>query len=98
MRRGRDSLQESIGKAYKPWVIASLTVLVGSLALLGLVMTIAFLYYSGTATPLWVIVLGVVAALGVGLGFAGFFLMMMTAGWMSWRESRRVQVLPPERG
>jgi hypothetical protein len=87
-------LGESIGKAYKPWVIASLLVLVGSLVLLGVVMTVAFLS-NETATPLWVIVLAVIGALGVALGFGGLFLMMAVAGWHSAREARRVQVIPP---
>jgi hypothetical protein len=90
-------LGESIGKAYKPWLIASLMVLVGSLGLLVVTMTVAFLDFSGTATPLWIIVLSVVGALGLALGFGGFFLIMLVAGWHSFREQRRVQVLPPQR-
>jgi hypothetical protein len=42
------------------------------------------------------VVLGVVAVLGVAVGFGGFFLMMLTAWWRSHREARRVQVIPPE--
>jgi hypothetical protein len=42
-----------------------------------------------------VIVLAVLGALGVGLGFGGLFLMMAVAGWHSAREARRVQVIPP---
>ncbi len=90
-------MSESIGKAYKPWLILSVAVLIGSLLLLGVAMTVAFVGRS-EVTPLWVIVLGVLGALGVGLGFGGFFLMMVAAGWGAWRESRRVQILPPERG
>jgi len=90
-------LGESIGKAYIPWLIASVTVLVGSLALLGVAMTVAFLSYAGSVTPLWVIVLGVVGGFGLGLGFVGFFVIMMTAGWHSFREARRMQVIAPER-
>ena len=89
-------MDESIGKAYKPWLIASLVVLIASLAALAVMMTVAFLNDKGAATPLWVIVLSAVAALGVALGFAGFFLIMMTAGWLSFRERRRVQVIPPQ--
>jgi len=90
-------LGESIGKAYKPWLLVSLTVLVGGLLLLVVAGTVAFISFNGTETPLWVIVLGVLGAFGLGLGFGGFFLMMMLAGWHSFREARRVQVLPPER-
>ena len=90
-------MSESIGKAYKPWLLLSLAVLVGSLSLLAVAGTVAFLGAAREVTPLWVIVIGVVAGLGIGLGFGGFFLIMIVAGWSSWRESRRVQVIPPER-
>ena len=87
---------ESLGKAYKPWLIASVAVLVASLMLLAFVGTMGFLDSSKGGTPLWLVVLGVVAVLGVAVGFAGFFLMMVAAGWKSFREARRVQVIPPE--
>lgn len=90
-------MTESIGKAYKPWLLLSLAVLIGALMLLTVAGTVAFVGAPGGPTPLWVIVLGVVAALGVGAGFSGFFLIMAVAGWQSWRTSRKVQVIPPER-
>jgi hypothetical protein len=31
------------------------------------------------------------------VGFGGLFLLMVTAGYKSFREGRRVQILPPER-
>ncbi len=77
--------------------MASLAVLIGSLMLLGVVGTVAFLGTTGEPTPLWVIVLGVVAVLGLGAGFAGFFLIMVVAGWQPLREGRKVQVISPER-
>ncbi len=86
-----------MGKGYKPWIVLSVAVLVGSLLLLIVSVFIGFVYYSETGQPLWVVLMGVVSVLGIGLGFGGFFLLMMTAGWLSWREGRRVQVLPPER-
>ena len=89
-------MSESIGKAYKPWLLVSLVVLVGSLVLLAVAGTAAFLEFSGEATPIWVIVLGVVAGLGIGVGFGGFFLIMAVAGWSSWRGSRKVTVISPE--
>jgi hypothetical protein len=87
---------ESIGKVYKPWIIVSLALLVGSLLVLAADMAYAFLYHAGQDTPLWVIVIAVIAGLGLLAGFAGFFLLMMVAGWSSWRATRRIQVLPPE--
>ncbi len=88
---------ESVGKGYKPWIVASIAVLVGSLLLFIVTVFIGFVYYSETGQPLWVVLMGVASVLGIGLGFGGFFLLMMAAGWLSWREDRRVQVLPPER-
>ncbi len=90
-------MSESIGKAYKPWLMVSLAVLVGSLGLLMVAGTVAFLGAGREVTPLWVIVVGVVAGLGIGVGFGGFFLIMFVAGWNSWRESRKVTVISPER-
>ena len=89
---------ESVGKGYKPWIVLSVAVLVGSLLLLIVTVFIGFVYYSETGQPLWVVLMGVLSVLGIGLGFGGFFLLMMAAGWLSWRKERRVQVLPPERG
>jgi RsiW-degrading membrane proteinase PrsW (M82 family) len=88
-------LSDSIGKAYKPWIVLSVAVLVGSLVVLAVAMTFAFVHKGGTDTPVWVIVLAVVSGLGVALGFAGFFLLMVVAAWNAWREGRRVQVLSP---
>ncbi len=87
---------ESIGKAYKPFLIASLVVLVGSLGVLAIAMTLAFLDYTGRPMPLGLTVFAVLGALGLGLGFAGFFLIMLAAAWQTWREGRRVQVIPPQ--
>ncbi len=87
---------EPIPKAYKPWIIGLATILVGSLLILSADVGLAFVSYSNQSTPLWVILVGVLAALGVGLGFGGLFVLMATAGFHAWRDGRRVQVLPPE--
>lgn len=87
---------EPIPKAYKPWIIGLATILVGSLIVLSADVGLAFVSYADKSTPLWVIVVGVLSALGVALGFGGLFLLMATAGFHAWREGRRVQVLPPE--
>ena len=88
--------QDPIPSAYKPWIILSLTILVGSLALGAAAVVANFVAFGNQSTPLWVIVLSVVAILGVFLGFGGFFLLMLAAGYQSWRESRKVKILPPE--
>ena len=90
-------MQESIPKGYKPFLVASIAVLVLSLMLLAGAVCAAFFYFSGQGTPLWVVVMGGFAVLGIVTGFAGFLGMMGVAGWRSFREARRVQVLPPER-
>ena len=87
---------EPIPATYKVWLIASITVLVGSLILLAIAVTAAFVTFNQKSTPLWVIVLGAFAAFGVALGFGGFFLLMATAGYQAWRQSRKVQLLPPD--
>ena len=89
-------MTESLPKGYKPWLILSLVVLVGSLVLLGVAVVAAFGIFAETSPPLWVVVLGAVAALGIAAGFGGLFLLLATAGWLSWRESRRVTLLPPQ--
>jgi hypothetical protein len=80
---------------FKRWLIASVTVLLLSLGLALADIVAAFVYFADKTDPIWVTVLGVVAALGIALGFAGFFLLMAIAGWQSHRESKRVQVIPP---
>ena len=89
-------MAESIGKAYKPWLILSLAVLVGSLMLLAVAGAIAFLGVGSGPTPLWVIILGAASAFGLGLGFAGYFLIMVVAGFQAWKSSRKVQIIPPD--
>lgn len=88
------TLTQPIPEGYKAWIIASLAVLVGSLVLLAADVTAGFVYFDGKS-PLWVTILGVVAVLGIGLGFAGFLVLMLVAGWRNWREGRKVQVIPP---
>ncbi len=87
---------ESLGKRYRPWLVVSLVVLVLSLLSLGVVVTVIFVYFSGSDVPLWLELLFVVTVLGVAAGFAGFLGMMMLAGWNSFRNGQKVQVLPPE--
>jgi hypothetical protein len=79
----------------KKWLVASLGVLLFSLALVLGDIVAAFVYFADKTDPLWVTLLGVAGAFGVAIGFGGFFLLMATAGWQSLREGRRVQVIPP---
>jgi len=86
---------EPLGRGYKPWLIVSVALLVGSLGLLAVAVTAAFVTFADAAAPLWDVVLGVFAVLGVVAGFGGLFLLLATAGWRSFREGQRVQVIPP---
>jgi hypothetical protein len=80
---------------FKRWLIASVSVLLISLGLALADIVAAFVYFADKTDPIWVTGLGIVAALGIAIGFAGFFLLMAIAGWQSHRESKRVQVIPP---
>ena len=84
-----------IGKSYKPWLIGSVAILVLALFSLAVTVTISFVYFAGKDSPLWLIVIFVFSALGVAVGFAGVFGLMTFAGWQSFREERRVQVISP---
>jgi len=79
----------------KRWLIASVSVLLISLFLVLIDIVAAFVHFADKTNPLWVTMLGGVAAFGVAVGFAGFFLLMAVAGWQSHRESKRVQIIPP---
>ncbi|WP_353063966.1 hypothetical protein RBB77_22335 [Tunturibacter psychrotolerans] len=88
-------LSKAIPDSAKKWLIASLGVLLFSLVLVLGDIVAAFVYFADKTNPLWVTLLGVAGALGVAVGFAGFFLLMAIAGWRSLCEARRVQVIPP---
>jgi hypothetical protein len=88
---------KAIPDGLKWWLVTSVSVLLFSLMLLVGDIVEAFMHFSQKATPLWVTVVGGLAVLGIAVGFAGFFLLMASAGWRSHREARRVQVIPPGR-
>ena len=81
-----------IPKAYRPWMMLSLAVLVFSLVTLVIVGALAFIYYANVLTPLWLTILGTLSAFGVALGFGGFFLMLVIAGYSSFKEDK---IVPP---
>ncbi len=89
-------MTESLPRGYVPWLIASVAVLLVSLGLLAVAVTAAFWTFAEQSAPLWVVVLGALSVLGVALGFGGLFLLLAVAGYNAWRESRRVQLLPPD--
>jgi len=89
-------LKESLPKGYKPWIVASVAVLVLSLIMLAIAVTEAFIAFQQSATPLWAVALGAISVFGIVAGFGGLFLLMAFAGYRTFREARKVQVLPPE--
>ncbi|MBB5343635.1 hypothetical protein [Tunturibacter empetritectus] len=88
---------KSLPDEFKGWIIASVAVMLLSLVLVLGDIVAAFAYFSEKTNPLWVTLLGVVGALGVALGFAGLFVLLAFAGWRSYSESKRVQIIPPVR-
>ena len=80
---------------FRGWLVASLSLLLLSLLLLLGDIVAGFVYFSDETRPLWATVLGAAGALGVAVGFAGFFVLMSVAGWRSYRESKRVEIISP---
>jgi hypothetical protein len=86
---------KALPDGFKGWIVASVSLLLVSLLLVLGDIVAAFVYFSEETSPWWVALLGVAGALGVGLGFAGLFVVMAIAGWRSYRESKRVQIISP---
>lgn len=86
--KSRPGAAPALPKLYQIWLVVCLVVLVGSLLLLAISAGAAFVYYSDVAVPLWLTVIGVLAGMGVALGFGGLFLLLVLAGWRSRREGK----------
>jgi hypothetical protein len=86
---------KALPDGFKGWIVASVSLLLVSLVLVLGDIVAAFVYFSNETSPWWVALLGVAGALGVGLGFAGLFVLMAIAGWRSHQESKRVQIISP---
>jgi hypothetical protein len=69
----------ALAEGLKIWLILSVVVLLGSLTLFVVTVVSGFVYFNEASTPLWVTVLGVVAVLGIGVGFGGLFLVLLLA-------------------
>jgi membrane protein implicated in regulation of membrane protease activity len=87
----------ALPEGFKGWIVASVSLLLVSLLLMLGDIVAVYAHFSAKASPLWVTLLGVAGAMGVGLGFAGFFVLMAIAGWRSHRESKKVQIILPSR-
>ena len=68
---GKVKTSKAMPEGLKGLLVTSLVVLVGSLVLFVGSVVAGFVYFSATATPLWVTVLAVVGVLGIALGFVG---------------------------
>jgi hypothetical protein len=86
---------KALPDGFKGWLVASLSLLLVSLLLMLGDIVAVFTYFSEKPNPLWATVLGVVGVTGIGLGFAGFFMLMTIAWWRSYRESKRVKIISP---
>jgi hypothetical protein len=89
---------KALPDGFKWWIVASVSLLLVSLLLVLGDIVAAFAHFSQKTSPLWVTLLGVAGALGVGLGFAGLFVLMAVAGWRSHQESKRVEIILPSSG
>lgn len=86
--KARPGAAPAMPKGYQVWLLVCLVVLVGSLLLLAIAAGAAFVYFSDVPVPLWLTALGVLAAMGVAVGFGGLFLLLVLAGWRSFREEK----------
>lgn len=84
--RSKPGAPSPIPAAYRPWMMLLLAVLVGSLLALAVSAGIAFIYYANALTPLWLTVVGALAGMGVAVGFGGFFLLLVIAGYRSFKD------------
>ncbi|WP_213804454.1 hypothetical protein [Granulicella sp. dw_53] len=67
-------------------LIASVIILLGSLAMFVTNVVAGFAYFNERTAPLWVTVLGVVSIIGIALGFGGLFLVFLLAAAKSRRD------------
>ena len=81
---------KAIPDGYKWWIVASVGVLLVSLAMFVGTVVAAFVYFAEKATPIWVTVLGVISVLGIAVGFAGLFLILIVIGWKARRRDNKV--------
>jgi len=79
---------KAIPDGYKWWIVASVGVLLVSLAMFAGTVVAGFVYFSEKTTPVWVTVLGVVSVLGTGVGFGGLLLILVVI-WLQARRSDR---------
>ncbi len=77
---------KAIPDGFKWWLIASLTIIVGSLMLFVVNVVAGFAFFTEKTEPLWVTVVGVISVVGMGLGFGCLFLVFMLAALKGRRD------------
>jgi pilus assembly protein TadC len=94
MQRGDDVVKAS-GKAipdgFKWWLVASTTVIVGSLVLFVVNVVAGFAFFTEKTAPLWVTVVGVISVVGMALGFGCLILVFLLAA-LKGRRNKAVAV------
>ncbi len=76
-------------------LIASVVVLLGSLALLVGTVVAGFAYFNSQSSPLWLTLVGVVAVLGILTGFAGLLFVLILAA-MKARKNEKAKSVAAE--
>ena len=74
----------------KWWLVASIAVLMVSLAMFVGTVVAGFIYFTEKATPIWVTLLVVFSVLGMGVGFGGLFLILIFVAWKAHRDDKRL--------
>jgi hypothetical protein len=64
--------------------------------LLAIAVTAWFIQFGSAEVPLWIPVLGVLALLGIGLGFGGMVFLFVVAALKSLAEERKAKQVAPE--
>jgi hypothetical protein len=84
-----------VPKGYRNLLIASVVVMLGSLLIFAGTVVAGFAYFTSGGSPLWLTVIGVAGILGIGLGFAGLFLVLILAGIKA-RKNEKTPAVPAE--
>jgi hypothetical protein len=74
---------------FKWWLVANVSVLLLSLLLFVGNVAAGFVYFSDKAAPAWVTALGIVALMGMCVGFGGLFLMLILVAVKAYRTDKK---------
>jgi hypothetical protein len=74
---------------FKWWLVASVSVLLFSLLLFVGNVVAGFVYFMSKTAPVWVTALGLVALLGMCVGFGGLFLLLILVAVKAHRGDKK---------